>query len=418
MMKRASALLTSIMLLVNAQAFAQQPLVPEEGDIFYRFHLMVDGARYNAAGTLIAVAHKEGVEIIDAYWKKPVELLVNPFPTVGGLFRPEFDRSGTRVLASSTRSVVVVWTLEPYIDYSIARDNAYHYVTGAHFSPDGRHVVTTSYDSTVKIINIHENQIVMTFRGHGDKTGSARYSGDGLRIVSVGADDTLRIWNASTGIPERSIELNGISSGASFSPDGVSVMAPAGNTITEWNASTGEVRHRFIGHTDHILHAEYDTSGQYIVSTGFDSSIRVWSTATGQLLNTIDVDRWHQINSVTFAPDAKTVLTTGLDSTIRIFQLNLPSSVSSRSSHVRYEATIVPNPVSQSAYIELPTIAIGLARVSISDGLGRVVVDQSAEVSTTDNRIPLNVDELVDGMYSVVIILDRQTFRRRFIVQK
>jgi WD40 repeat protein len=57
------------------------------------------------------------------------------------------------------------------------------------WSPDGKRLATASGDNTVKIWNVSSGEEVATFRGHGDIVRAVRWSPDGTRIASAATED-------------------------------------------------------------------------------------------------------------------------------------------------------------------------------------------------------------------------------------
>ncbi|QRV94614.1 WD40 repeat-like protein [Ceratobasidium sp. AG-Ba] len=69
-----------------------------------------------------------------------------------------------------------------------------HPVTSVAYSPDGRRVVSCSWDKTVRIWNVETGaQIGDPVAGHSSAVASAAYSPDGRRIVSGSHDGTVRV---------------------------------------------------------------------------------------------------------------------------------------------------------------------------------------------------------------------------------
>ncbi|KAJ7794497.1 WD40-repeat-containing domain protein [Mycena olivaceomarginata] len=58
-----------------------------------------------------------------------------------------------------------------------------------------------SDDETVRIWDASTGAEVMKMEGHSGLVSSVAFSPDGARVVSGSDDDTVRIWDASTGPP-------------------------------------------------------------------------------------------------------------------------------------------------------------------------------------------------------------------------
>ena len=75
-------------------------------------------------------------------------------------------------------------------------------VLSAAFSPDGKRIVTASFDGTARIWDATTGEpIGEPLRGHERGVTSAAYSPDGRRIVTASQDKTARIWDSASGKP-------------------------------------------------------------------------------------------------------------------------------------------------------------------------------------------------------------------------
>ena len=72
--------------------------------------------------------------------------------------------------------------------------------------PDGRRVVSASYDNTLKVWDMATGECVATLVGHSEivRCGVRWVHGvavfpDGRRVVSASDDNTLKVWDVATG---------------------------------------------------------------------------------------------------------------------------------------------------------------------------------------------------------------------------
>src|SRR5262249_41740862 len=72
-------------------------------------------------------------------------------------------------------------------------------VTSVAFSPDGARVLSGGADSTLKLWDVATGRLLRTFQGHAGQVSSVVFSPNGARVLSGSYDNTLKLWDAATG---------------------------------------------------------------------------------------------------------------------------------------------------------------------------------------------------------------------------
>jgi WD40 repeat protein len=178
----------------------------------------------------------------------------------------------------------------------------------ATFSPDGRQIVTTD-DQAAQVWDAQTYQRTSVLF-HGDTVYRALYSADGARIVTVGGDGTVKIWDAATGTLVRELRKGGARLRyfiAALSPDGTLVAAidTEGSVAHVWDATTGtfvtEIRNDGLESPGIVFSAD----GRWLATTG-GSDVHVLDVRTWRPVLTISGTRIHRL---AFDPTGARLLT-------------------------------------------------------------------------------------------------------------
>jgi WD40 repeat protein len=113
-------------------------------------------------------------------------------------------------------------------------------VTSVAFSPGDSRTVSGSWDETVRVWDASTGEALAILQGHEDAVTSAAFSPNGSRIVSGSDDKTVRIWDASTG--ELLTTLQGHKkwvASVAFSPDGSRVVSRSHGKVLHWDGTIG-----------------------------------------------------------------------------------------------------------------------------------------------------------------------------------
>jgi len=116
------------------------------------------------------------------------------------------------------------------------------WVLAVAFSPDGKHIVSGSWDNTLRVWDAETGHTLFSLGDHISGVRAVAYSPDGMRIASAGSDEKVRVWDANTG--QQLLTLEGHKEEKqciTFTLDGTRIIsATSSNRVSVWDAGTGE----------------------------------------------------------------------------------------------------------------------------------------------------------------------------------
>lgn len=151
---------------------------------------------------------------------------------------------------------------------------------------------------------------------------SVGISPDGKRILAASADDSVKLWDATSGLPIGAplhADDQQVTSVA-FSPNGGIIAAGSSDgTIRLWSVSGIQVGQPLRGHEDAVVSVAFNRDGSQLVSGSLDSTVRVWNVAGGPARAVL---RGHRgaVRGVAFSPDDSLIASAGADNTVRLWK--------------------------------------------------------------------------------------------------
>ena len=104
--------------------------------------------------------------------------------------------------------------------------------------------------------------------------------------------------------------------GVSVLPDGKIVSGSYDDTVRVWDTATGELVQTLEGHGGTVMCVSVLPDGK-IVSGSYDKTVRVWDTATGELVQTLE-GHHERVMGVAILPDGK-IVSGSFDKTVRVW---------------------------------------------------------------------------------------------------
>ncbi len=154
-------------------------------------------------------------------------------------------------------------------------------VTAIAISPDGRTFASSSHDETVRLWQLSTGRPLHRFGGHLGRVYCVAIDPEGRWVASGGADKVVRLWDLYTGQP----------------------LATCGG----W----------FEGHTRPVLAVAFGGDRRKLLSGGADATLRIWQARAGKALRTI-TGYSGAVTAIALSPDGKTLVTGSLEKVVKL----------------------------------------------------------------------------------------------------
>jgi RNA polymerase sigma factor (sigma-70 family) len=195
------------------------------------------------------------------------------------------------------------------------------------FSPDSTLLATAGRGGLVDLWQTSNGQLAFALRGHQEGVHSGAYSPDGRTLVTMCFGKRICHWDVATGALRKTVTLSLPQwRTVHLSPDGRTLAVAPYSTaaVSLWDTETGKERYKLQGDLASAMYGlAFSPDGRTLATDWYDSTgkkaqISLWDVGSGRLRHRFVIPL-RAAGFLTFAPDNRTLLSSGTEPRIRLW---------------------------------------------------------------------------------------------------
>jgi len=220
------------------------------------------------------------------------------------IFDLKFNSLGTEIISSSWDASIRTWNVSTgketgYLD----KGNASSYEVAFH--PDNLYLVSADLSKNLEFIEVDSKEIFRSHIGHVKTVSGFDFTKNAKHLISSSWDGSVKIWNSSTGMLINKFKgHNGaVLSVVAHPTKSIAFSGGTDRIIHVFDPISGDSIHAIIGHSSSVTSLSVSENAGILVSCSVDGEIIVWDLETYEELYTyISIDRsnWLAKNSAGF----------------------------------------------------------------------------------------------------------------------
>lgn len=200
------------------------------------------------------------------------------------------------------------------------------FVTAIAISVDGKHIASGGLDGLTIIWDMSTGDALHQLVSHADAVEELTFSPDGKWLVTAGDDAAMRIWDANTGaLLQEYTDFTGVVLGATFSPDGRQFAFSDGSLhVWQFSQDGDTINNQELFTLPAAVSDSFSPDGKFIAGTGGSdpggNAVSIWDATTGREVITLS-GHTGGVMGLAFSPEGKSLASTSLDGTVKIWSL-------------------------------------------------------------------------------------------------
>lgn len=195
---------------------------------------------------------------------------------------------------------------------------------GARRLPEHLRLVVVGADRSLTLWDAEDGRITAALPPLARPIVGIGFDAQGKMLATAAWDHQVgaRMWEVASGIDRAvSYEFVPLPRSIAFSPDGRTMASgDFSGLITVRDLPGGAIRHAIKGHDDTVWCSLFAPDGKILVTGGGRGRVRLWDPANGRALALLEAHPGG-VRALTFSPDGKTLATAGVDRLVRVWDV-------------------------------------------------------------------------------------------------
>lgn len=183
------------------------------------------------------------------------------------------------------------------------------------YSPDGKLLASAPLNGVVKLWEAETGMPIKTLTG--SATSSLSWSADS-KLLATTTHTTAVVWDVDAAKPKQTFDACGLYPPI-WTPGKPFINGIRTNTPTVCDPASGKVQCKLEGHTAPVYAFAWSRDGKTLATGAADATVRLWEMPSGTPLATY---KGHKsvVQSVTWMPDGKSLASASSDKTVRLWK--------------------------------------------------------------------------------------------------
>ncbi|KAG1813609.1 WD40-repeat-containing domain protein [Suillus subaureus] len=257
-----------------------------------------------------------------------------------------FFKDGRRVITSSSDKTLRIWDVQTGASVGAPFKGHKGWVRSVTISPDDRRIASGGEDKTIILWNVENGQKILDpLVKHTRDVNSLCFSPDGERLASGSSDCTVVIWDAETGAVLATLRHDSLVLTVAFSPDGLKLASGSkNNTIRVWRTIDAEVLLEFDAHQNRVRSVVWSHDGQQLVSASYDQTVKFWNSSNADQIDKPCAGHTAWIYSLAISFDDSFIATASCDDTVRLWSTKTHQQIGQALGHTTWVGCVVISP--------------------------------------------------------------------------